>query len=224
MKFNEDISRRCVLDLSILPWQASHLPGVKSKLLEQHEEEFAGPALFARSTVILSYEPGTRPGTDVHPGGQEILVLEGVYEDDTGSHAAGTYIRNPPGSAYAAGSTSGCTLFVKNDYLSPEDDQRTVIDTQRAAWFQGLVAGLTVLPLAESGTRHTALVRWAPETRFNPHRHYGGEEILVLEGVFEDDSGRYSAGTWMRSPHLSAHQPFSIEGCLILVMTGHLLD
>lgn len=224
MKLNEDTSRRCVLDLSALRWQASDLPGIKSKLLEQHDEELAGSTPFARSTAVVSYGPGTRPGTDVHPRGQEILVLDGVYEDDTGSHAAGTYIRNPPGSAHAAGSTSGCTLFVKNDYLAADDDQRTVIDTRSAAWFQGLVAGLTVLPLAESGTRHTALVRWAPETRFNPHRHYGGEEILVLEGVFEDDSGRYPAGTWMRSPHLSAHQPFSIDGCLILVMTGHLLD
>ena len=77
---------------------------------------------------------------------------------------------------------------------------------------------------AEFSTKHTALVRWAPETKFNPHRHYGGEEILVLEGVFEDEFGKYPAGTWMRSPHMSAHHPFSIEGCLILVMTGHLLD
>lgn len=224
MKFNEDVSRRCVLDLSSLPWLETGRPGVKTRLLEQHGEELAGSTAFARSTAIISYRPDTRPGTDVHPRGQEILVLEGIYEDDTGSHAAGSYIRNPPGSAHTSGSTSGCTLFVKNDYLFPEDDQRTVIDTRSAAWYQGLVAGLTVLPLAESGTRHTALVRWAPGTRFNPHRHYGGEEILVLEGVFEDDSGRYPAGTWMRSPHLSAHQPFSIEGCLILVMTGHLLD
>jgi len=79
-----------------------------------------------------------------------------------------------------------------------------------------------VMPLSEFGATHTALVRWAPGTRFNPHRHYGGEEIYVLEGVFEDEFGRYPAGTWLRSPHLSAHQPFSREGCIILVKVGHL--
>jgi anti-sigma factor ChrR (cupin superfamily) len=40
--------------------------------------------------------------------------------------------------------------------------------------------------------------------------------------VFEDEHGRYPAGSWIRSPHLSAHQPFSREGCTILVKTGHL--
>lgn len=98
-----------------------------------------------------------------------------------------------------------------------------VVDTQRARWHQGMVAGLKVLPLSEFGTTHTALVRWAPDTFFNPHRHYGGEEIFVVEGVFEDEHGRYPAGSWLRSPHLSQHQPFSREGCLILVKTGHLL-
>jgi len=91
-----------------------------------------------------------------------------------------------------------------------------------APWFPGLVDGLSVLPLSEFGTQHTAMVRWAPGTFFSPHRHYGGEEIFVVDGVFEDEHGRYPTGTWIRGPHLSQHQPFSREGCLILVKTGHL--
>ncbi|MEI6182940.1 MAG: cupin domain-containing protein, partial [Polynucleobacter sp.] len=27
---------------------------------------------------------------------------------------------------------------------------------------------------------------------------------------------------WIRSPHMSLHQPFSKEGCTIFVKTGHL--
>ena len=69
-----------------------------------------------------------------------------------------------------------------------------------------------------------AVVRWAPGTYFNPHRHFGGEEIFVIDGVFEDEHGRYPKGTWLRSPHMSAHKPFSVEGCTILVKTGHLLE
>jgi anti-sigma factor ChrR (cupin superfamily) len=68
----------------------------------------------------------------------------------------------------------------------------------------------------------STLVSWQPNTYFNPHRHYGGEEILVIRGVFEDEHGRYPAGTWIRSPHLSLHQPFSVEGCIIFVKTSHL--
>jgi len=79
-----------------------------------------------------------------------------------------------------------------------------------------------VLPLSEFGAQHTAMVRWAPETYFNPHRHYGGEEIFVIEGTFADEFGEYPAGTWLRSPHQSMHKPFSRAGCLIFVKTGHL--
>jgi len=49
-----------------------------------------------------------------------------------------------------------------------------------------MVPGLTVLPLSSYGTTSTALVHWAPGTYFNPYRHFGGEEIFVLDGVFED--------------------------------------
>ena len=86
-----------------------------------------------------------------------------------------------------------------------------------------MVPGLTVLPLHEDGPEHVALVRWAPSTKFKRHHHWGGGEILVLEGVFEDEHGRYPEGSWLRSPHLSEHNPFTgSDGALIYVKTGHL--
>ncbi|MEM9180094.1 MAG: cupin domain-containing protein, partial [Pseudomonadota bacterium] len=65
---------------------------------------------------------------------------------------------------------------------------------------------------------------WAPGTKFLPHQHWGGEEILVLEGTFQDEFGDYPAGTWLRSPHGSKHTPWSDKGCLIYVKTGHLAE
>ena len=47
-------------------------------------------------------------------------------------------------------------------------------------------------------------------------------EILVLDGTFQDELGDYPKGTWLRNPHLSEHTPFSEDGCLIYVKTGHL--
>ena len=37
--------------------------------------------------------------------------------------------------------------------------------------------------------RVTTIVRYAPESSFSPHVHTGGEEFIVLDGVFEDDYG-----------------------------------
>ncbi|MDY6813524.1 MAG: cupin domain-containing protein [Pseudomonadota bacterium] len=216
MQLNMDYAARVVVDTAALPWQPSPAPGVERKLLERDGEELA------RATSLVRYAPGAQFASHRHDAGEEIFVLQGTFADEAGSYAAGTYLKNPPGSSHAPSSPDGCALFVKLRYQSPDDSARIVIDTTTAVWHPGLVEGLTVLPLASHATQHTALVRWAPGTRFTPHRHYGGEEIFVLDGVFEDEHGRYPAGSWLRSPHLSQHRPFSREGCTILVKTGHL--
>jgi len=134
------------------------------------------------------------------------LVLDGTLSDEAGEYG--------PDTLQAPFSKDGCLLFVKPRHIDAADTDRRVVDTSRSRWSQGLVEGLTALPMAEFGTQHTAMVRWAPGTFFNPHRHFGGEEIRVVEGVFSDEYGSYPQGSWIRSPHLSQHQPFSREGCL----------
>lgn len=218
LMLNADLSQRCVVDGNTLPWQASSSPLVHRRLLERNGGEVA------RATSIVRYEAGAKFHLHEHGLGEEILVLDGTLSDEFGDYEVGTYLKNPSGSSHAPFSEHGCTLFVKLRHLARDDSERVVVNTQKAPWFRGMVDGLTVLPLSEFGTSHTAMVRWAPGTYFNPHRHYGGEEIYVVEGVFSDEHGSYSQGSWIRSPHLSQHKPFSVEGCLILVKTGHLLD
>ena len=217
MNIHTDFTQRVALQSNDLPWMDSPLPGVRRRLLERDGGELA------RATSIVSYAANSCFSLHHHDLGEEIFVLEGELEDESGFYPAGTYIRNPPGSSHAPQSRPGCTLFVKLRHMQPDDAQRVVVHTRSSDWFEGRVPGLSVLPLAEFGAEHTALVRWMPGTQFNPHRHYQGEEIFVIEGVFEDEHGSYPAGSWLRSPHLSHHCPFSTEGCLILVKTGHLV-
>ena len=104
-----------------------------------------------------------------------------------------------------------------------DDLQPVRIATRAEPWRQGLVPGLSVMPLHEHGGISTALVRWAPNTRFHAHAHPGGEEILVLDGVFCDEMDVYPQGSWLRSPRWSRHAPFTgPEGALIYVKVGHL--
>ncbi len=215
---NADFTERCVVNSSNLPWQPSSSPLVHRRLLERNGGEVA------RATSIVRYDAGATFDAHLHELGEEILVIDGTLSDEHGHYGPGTYLKNPPGSSHAPFSTGGCTLFVKLRHLDPEDTGRVVVHTLQSPWYRGMVDGLMVMPLSEFGTRHTAMVRWAPGTYFNPHRHYGGEEIFVVEGVFSDEHGSYPQGSWIRSPHLSQHKPFSVEGCLILVKTGHLLD
>jgi anti-sigma factor ChrR (cupin superfamily) len=217
MQIHSDLTARAVVHHDTLPWLDSPIAGVARKMIERDGDEVA------RATSIVRYAPGSVFSQHTHGLGEEIVVLEGTFEDEYGRYGPGYYIKNPPGSAHAPSSTDGCTLLVKLRHMQPDDLERVVIDTHNATWHQGLVEGLKVLPLAAFATENTALVRWSPGTVFNPHRHYGGEEIFVLDGVFEDEFGRYPAGTWIRSPHMSMHKPFSVEGCTILVKTGHLV-
>jgi len=102
---------------------------------------------------------------------------------------------------------------------------REVVDTRELPEVDSPSPGVTrrmIERIGDEVARATSIVRYAPGTVFQPHTHFGGEEILVLEGVFEDEYGRYPAGTWIRSPHGSRHVPFSREGALIWVKGGHL--
>jgi anti-sigma factor ChrR (cupin superfamily) len=65
------------------------------------------------------------------------------------------------------------------------------------------------MPLHDFDGVGAALVRWAPNTQFNPHVHSGSEKILVLKGVFHDEHGSYPHGTWIRSQRYNRHAPFT---------------
>lgn len=215
---NADFTQRMVLPPPTSEsWMPSPEPGVHRYRLDRIGDEVA------RATSVVRYAAGSRFARHVHGGGEEFLVLDGTFSDERGDYPAGSYVRNPPGTAHAPFSREGCTLFVKLWQFAAGDDEPVHIDTASAPWRAGLVPGLSVMPLHEFEGVSTALVRWAPHTRFNPHSHPGGEEILVLQGVFCDEQGEYPAGTWLRSPRWSRHTPYTgSEGALIYVKVGHL--
>lgn len=215
MNLNNDFTARVVQHATDAAWTPSPLPGVGRRMLDRVGDEVA------RATSIVRYAAGSRFDEHVHHGGEEILVLDGVFSDEHGDYPAGTYLRNPPGTRHAPFSREGCTLFVKLWQFAASDLKPVRIATSSTAWRPGLVPGLSVMPLHEYDGVSTALVRWAPDTQFNMHMHPGGEEILVLEGVFRDEDGSYPAGTWLRNPRWSRHTPYTgAEGALIYVKVG----
>lgn len=216
MHLNADFSQRVVIRPEDYNWVKSPTPGVERMMLDRIGDEVA------RATTIVRFAPDSWFDAHTHDGGEEFLVLEGVFSDESGDYPASSYVRNPIGTRHKPHTRQGCTILVKLHQFDPSDTAQFHIDTSRAEFRPGLVEGLSVLPLHSARSENVALVRWAPGTRFTPHRHWGGEEIFVLEGTFQDEHGAYPAGSWIRSPHLSEHAPFSEEGCLIYVKTGHL--
>ena len=217
MNVNDDFTIQAVVDTNKLVWIQSPAAGVERKFLDRVGNEIA------KASSLVRYAPNSSFAPHTHDGGEEILVLDGTFSDENGDYPAGTYLRNPPKSFHSPHSKDGCTIFVKLRQFHENDSAAVRIDMTAANWYPGLVNGLSVMPLHEFDGVGTALVRWAPNTIFRPHVHPGGEEILVLEGVFHDEHGSYPKGTWIRSPRYSKHAPFTkSEGAVIYVKTGHL--
>ena len=218
IEINADFSQRVVITPDDYQWEASPMPGVNRMKLDRIGDEIA------RATSLVRYDPNSQFSPHEHSGGEEIFVLEGVFGDEHGAYPAGTYIRNPIGTKHQPMiGSEGATIFVKLHQFHQRDHSQFTINTKTQAWYPGLVDGLSVMPLHQFEGEHIALAQWAPNTQFQPHLHWGGEEILVLKGNFYDEHGVYPTGSWLRSPHLSQHIPYTKDdGALIYVKTGHL--
>ena len=215
---NQAFNKRIVINTSMEKWHASPSSGVERLYLERDNM-----GEFAKASSIVIFHPDSKFDNHTHDNGEEIFVLEGTFSDQYGDYSKGTYIRNPHNSGHIPFSKDGCKILVKLRQFQNGDDTAVIKNTSSSPWLQGLVPGLKVMPLHEYQTEHAAMVKWEPNTKFNAHKHWGGEEIFVVDGVFYDQFGSYPKGTWIRSPHLSEHQPFTKkEGALIFVKTGHL--
>lgn len=219
MKINADLSQRVAIDTEALPWVVSPLPGVERRMLERDGEEVA------RATSLVRYAPASHFSPHTHGGGEEFLVLDGVFSDEHGDYGPGLYVRNPPCSSHTPRSDEGCTILVKLWQMDPEDAAFVRTDTADDARFlNGDIAGEAILPLYERGAEVVRCLRWATNAALGTRTYPGGAEVFVIEGGFEDEHGRYGKWSWLRLPPGSAHTPRSSEGARLLIKTGHLAD
>jgi len=212
---NMNFAEKVFINTPLQTWVASPHKGVWRKPLVREDAERG------HATSIVKFDPGASFNQHDHPLGEEILVLSGTFSDHTGDYHAGTYFRNPEGFKHAPFSEKGCTLLVKLHQFRVGDNEHVVIDTKKTSWSKGM-GNLMVMPLHNFEGESTALVKWPKGEHFQPHQHFGGEEIFVISGEFIDEHGHYPAGSWIRSPHMSSHSPYVEQETLILVKVGHL--
>ena len=91
-QINADFSRRVVCDTGEMEWRSSPVAGVWRKRLE-----LSGPVEGGRVTSLVRFDAGAGFPAHGHPEGEEILVLEDIFSDETGDHPKGTYMLNPEG-------------------------------------------------------------------------------------------------------------------------------
>ncbi len=75
---------------------------------------------FPERIALIRMDAGAGPIPHDHPGGEELLVLDGALEDEDGSYPAGSWQRSPAGSAHhAPRSPDGCTFLVRQGFMTP---------------------------------------------------------------------------------------------------------
>lgn len=218
MQIHADLKQRALVLHQDGAWVPSPLPGVERYMLDRDGAEVA------RATSLVRYAPNSRFDAHTHGGGEEFLVLEGVFSDSSGDFGPGTYVRNPIGTSHAPWSDDGCTILVKLHQFHAADTTRVIVDTNSVYdrdW-QQKGEGLSLLPLHSFKREQVSLFRFEPGAHVAKHEHDHGEEVFVLDGTLQDEHGTYPKGTWLRSPHGSAHTPYSDDGCLLFVKVGHL--
>ncbi|WP_300526840.1 cupin domain-containing protein [Maricaulis sp.] len=194
MELNADFAARAAVHDRDNPWRASPMAGVERKMLDRIGDEVA------RATSIVRYAPGSSFSRHTHGGGEEFLVLDGVFQDEHGDYPAGSYVRNPPGTSHTPGSAPGCTILVKLWQFDPQDLTQLRYQTE----FPDFTAdparpGVQVQPLFASDREDVAHEIWAAASAVSIDTD-GGAELYVVEGEFEEAGERFSAGSWLRLP------------------------
>src|SRR6267154_1896497 len=217
MNLNADFTKRVVVPAASLDWKASPMPGVERRMLDRIGGEVA------RATSIVRYAPRSRFSAHTHGGGEEFLVLEGVFQDEHGDFPAGSYIRNPPESLHTPSSIPGCTIFVKLWQFDLADRTHVRIDSNKMKFVTDATRpSVEVLPLFHDRREDVSLERWRANTDFHLDAP-NGLEVLVLDGGFQEGGDTFTRHSWLRLPKGGgALVTSSASGARVWIKRNHL--
>ena len=217
MEINAEFDKRVIVHSEEMEWAASPMPGVDRRPLDRVGGEVA------RATSIVRYAPGSHFSPHIHTGGEEFIVLDGVFQDEHGDFPAGSYVRNPPMSKHKPGSDEGCIIFVKLWQFTPDDRTHVRLDMNHmhAVLHQGN-EGVSITPLYADEIEQVELQIWQADTLVE-FTSMNGVEILVLDGGFQVQNDTMKKHCWLRIPMGETLQARAgAEGAKIWVKHGNL--
>lgn len=193
MLINHDLTKPVIVHASRQDWVPSPAPGVDRRMLFRIGEEKA------RATSIVRYAPESSFAEHVHTGGEEFLVLEGVFQDGDGDYPAGTYVRNPPGTAHAPAAKRGAIIFVRLWQFRAGDKTQIVRLPGAGQRVTPRAGRETATVLFQDGHEEVRLEEWQAGASLTVE-NTNGLEYLVVAGSFLTSAEAMLPQDWGRLP------------------------
>ena len=214
MELNADFSERVLVHSDQIEWQPSPMKGVDRRMLDRIGGEVA------RATSIVRYAPGSKFSAHTHTGGEEFIVLDGVFQDEHGDFPEGTYVRNPPTTSHTPGSAAGCTIFVKLWQFDMDD--RTQFRKTMSEELGSPVNGVATATLHQDARETVTYSHLAPGATLNTDAT-DGIEVLIIDGTAVSGADRLSKNDWLRLPEgTSLSLQAGESGAKVWIKSGHL--
>lgn len=213
---HNNLLTRASVQPQTLTWYPTTYPGISFGCFE------SDPAVQDHPVTMLSrFDQNGYFPLHGHPGGEEILVLNGYFQDETGVYQPGTYMLNPEGFVHRPYSNEGCLTFVKLRQHGGPHRRRIRTNIFEGPWQPGKVPQIKVKQLYEQEgfVEKVWVERWAPGTQLSHVTESKVKEIFVIEGTWSDELGHYPKNSWLRYPPRQPYHPSSETGCLLYVKT-----
>mmetsp|Transcript_27055 Transcript_27055/g.40058 ORF Transcript_27055/g.40058 Transcript_27055/m.40058 type:complete len:265 (+) Transcript_27055:137-931(+) len=198
---------------SCLDWiSTSQAGGVYRKMIER-----SGTEKVARATTVVKFSPNQSFPRHTHSGGEEFLVLDGVWRDDYGAFPKYSYIRNYIGSGHTPSiGAEGCVILVKLRQMS----ELSKDEIEHKPWgpFTPDQVRLERDPLEDGGEDPSTICRkslfssplertsvqlWPENSEFEINVPFNGMEIFIVDGSFSSQLGTHDEWSWCRVPNES---------------------
>lgn len=217
MNINANFQQRVLVDSKELEWTPSPMQGVYRRLLDRVGDERA------RATSIVRYAPNSLFSPHVHTGGEEFLVIDGVFQDEHGDYPVGSYIRNPPQSSHTPKSDEGCVILVKLWQFDLADKAHVRLRTDRMFSIPHKeYAGIAVTPLYKDTSEQVSIIDFEADAKIS-FKSLQGAEVFVMQGELLASNDLMTQYCWLRLPvGSSLNIKAGKQGAKIWLKTGHL--
>jgi anti-sigma factor ChrR (cupin superfamily) len=217
MRINDDLTQPVFVQAAKLDWIPSPAAGVDRRMLFRIGEEVA------RATSIVRYAPNSAFPRHTHGGGEEIVVLEGTFQDEHGAYPAGSYFRNPPGTSHIPASRDGCTIFVRLWQFRAGDQAQIVRQPGEGDEAAPRKGATSAVVLFSDGHERVSLEDWAAGEAVTVE-NVRGLEFLVLCGEISVGGETLEAQGWGRLPaHMDLKATVGPQGARIWIKDAPLL-